>query len=235
MTRRVQNQIGGRGNIQVSQEIAIPLDTLLNDAADNLKERTFACADVKKKYIGNVTEITKWINQSRDDILKSTEYIMYPFRTLPEETSFQNADFIGALLETITLMTFSGIKFAFVDGHLNLRIEENQTSGLYYHSAGSNDLIDCFIRLIKCLKKTDAVLPNRMIFIILRCVGGESYLEAAQIKNILDASDIAGNDPYIKPLQNGTPKCVNLTGYMMKNCATLQEAEELVKGVMSHA
>lgn len=234
MTKRVQNQFGGSGNIQVLQEVAIPLDTLLNDAADNLKERTFACSDVKKKYIGNVTEIAKWINQSKEDILKNTEYIMYPFRTLPQETSFQNADFIGALLETITLMTFSGIKFSFADGHLNLRIEGDQTSGLYYHSAGSNNLIDCFIRLIKCLKKTDAVLPNRMIFIILRCVGGDSYLEAAQIKNILDASDIAGNDPYIKPLQDGTPKCVNLTSYMMENCTTLQEAETLVKRVMSH-
>ena len=228
-----QIQLGGTGNIQIQQQINISLSTLLNQTEDNLKQRSFACTDVKNSYVSLLAQLSAWIHNNNNDVYKATAFMMYPFKTLPEEGAFQNNDFIEALLETLTLIAFSDISYAFEEHHLNLRINGSQTCGMYYHSSGQNDLIDSFVRLIKSLKDRNTILPSGMIFIILRCIGRDSYLEPEKIKNILNISDILGNDPYIRPLQVGSPKCVNLTSYIINECQNLDEAKSVIRGVLS--
>lgn len=228
-----QLQIGGSGNTQYLQQVAVALSTLLNQTEENLQQRSFACHEVKSTYVGLLATLSGWINSNQNDIFKNTAFIMYPFKTLPEAGAFQNQDFVEALLETLTLIGFSGVAYSIESHHLNFRVNGSQTCGLYYHPSGQNDLVGSFVRLIKCLKDRNVILPESMTFIILRCIGGDSYLELDKIRNVLDASDILGNDPYIKPLQTGSPKCVNLTSYIIDKCTTLDEARVFIKGVLS--
>lgn len=228
-----QLQIGGSNNTQILQQVAVELSTLLNQASENLAQRSFACNEVKDAYVDLLSTLGGWIHEKEGEIFKNTAYMMYPFKMLPEKGAFQNQDFVEALLDTLSLIGFSDAAYNIENHHLNFRINGSQTCGLYYHPSGQNNLIDSFVRLVKCLKDRNVTLPDGMIFIILRCIGGDSYLEPDKIRNILDAQDILGDDPYIKPLKTGAPKCVNLTSYIINQCTTLEEAKSFIKGVFS--
>jgi hypothetical protein len=230
---QIQIQIGGKDNDQVLQQVAVALSTLLNQTEENLRQRSFACSEVKSTYIGLLARLSVWINNQESEIFKSTAFMMYPFKSVPEDGAFRSQDFVEAFLETLTLIGFSDVAYKIESDHLNFRVNGSQTCGLYYHPSGQNDLVGSFVRLVKCLKDRNVILPESMIFIILRCIGGDSYLEVDKIRNILDASDILGNDPYIKPLQTGSPKCVNLTSYIIDKCTTLDEAKDFIKGIIS--
>jgi hypothetical protein len=233
MTGQRQSQIGGSNNIQSITNVLVELSVLLNEIEGNLKQRSFASDDVKKVYVGLLAKMCSWIHTNETDLLKKIPYIMYPFKTLATKSDFQTNAFIEALLEALTLIAFSDINYTLEEHHLNLRLHGRQTCGLYYHPSGSNDLVDSFIRLVKALKEANATLPNGMIFIVLRCVGAESYLDPVKIKNILDSRDIFGADPYIKPLQGGSPKCVTLTSYVINKCTSVEEAKTYIKGILA--
>lgn len=228
----IQLQIGGGGNQQVIKEtIANSLGKLLNDAEERLQERSFASDEVKQKYSNLLSEQNLWIFQNKQNTFDATTYIVFPFKTLPEDEIFADQYFLESVLDALSIIAFSDFQCQIEHNHLNFRINGSQVFGVYYQR-GMYDLIDSFQRLIKSLKSKNVILPSGFIFIILNCMG-QSHLDSQKIKNIV--TDILGDDPYIRPLQTGMPKCVNITSYIIQDCQSVDAARTYIREVLSLA
>ena len=229
----IQIQIGGGSNQQVIQAtIANSLGKLLNDAEERLQERTFASDEVKQKYLHELSELNLWIFQNKQHTFDATTYIVYPFKTLPEDEIFADQYFLESVLDALSIIAFSDFQCQIEHNHLNFRINGSQVFGVYYRR-GMYDLIDSFQRLIRSLKSKNVILPSGFIFIILNCIGQQSQLDSEKINNIV--TDILGDDPYIRPLQTGMPKCVNITSYIIQDCQSVDAARTYIREVLSLA
>lgn len=224
-------QIGGSHNSQTIQQTSDSIGRLLNDAERHICDtRTFVSEEVKTEYLNKLSELNAWLFQNRQHTFDATRFILFPFKTLPEQETLRDAYFLGAILDTLTMVAFSDLSCEIIHQHLNTCIEGKPLYGIYYQ-VGLTKLISAFQRLIKCFHAKNIPLPYGFIFIILNCI--DEPIELEKIKNIVP--DIMGDSAFIKPLATGTPKCISLSSYVIENCQSVTEARDYVRELLSYA
>lgn len=225
-----QIQIGGCNNTQVIKQPAASIGKLLNAAEARLKERPFASDEVRGEYLKKLPEYSTWIFQNLQHTFDATRYMIYPFKTLPEEEILSDSYFLDSILDTLTIMAFSEFQCEIIHQHLNISLNGKRIYGVYYKQ-GLAELVSAFQRLIKCFKEKNINLPVGFIFIILNCAATE-MLDPEKVRNLVP--DILGDDTYIRPLQTGSPKCISLSSFVIQNCQSVQEAREYVTELLSN-
>lgn len=225
-----QFQFGGHGNIQILQQVAESFPRLLNQLEGYLKERGFESEEVKARYHEFLTQAITHLNDNKEHTFSNSRYIVFPFKTLPEDEILRNQAFLQSMLDTVTIMAFSEHEFEIREHRINIRINGKQIFGVYFQQ-GTFNLIENYTKLLRAMVESKEILPSEFVCIILNSIGEDRALDEQKIKNIV--TNIMGDSDYIRPLNQGNPKCINLTSYVIQQANSVEAAKQIVREVLS--
>lgn len=230
MPRILQVNIG-IGNKQTIVESQTPrsFKNLLNEVEKELNQRKFQSEEVKRKYIENLRFLLKKVDAEEQEFFELSQFVIYPFKTLPEKKDVQDASFLQCLIDALSILLFASDSFDFKHEYLNLSLKGKTLYGVYFNSA-LHDLKDNLVRLLSELGQRISHMPPNFHFMIANCMG-EHSLDENKIKRIV--TSITGPPTYIKPLVTGTHKCFSPTSYLINECENVQQAQERMWSFLS--
>lgn len=226
-TRQVQ--IGGVGNIQISQEIRASFASLLVRTSTGIKGRTFNSNEVRDHFFSKLDEIVQALGGDHEKALKESRYIVFPFQAIAVPESLQDTGYITSLLDTLTIIAFLECRFEILSNHINISIEDKHIFGIYY-TLGNLNLVDSYTRLLKAMIETRIAIPGSFVCLPLATNGADYSLEEGKINNIV--TNIYGDSDYIKPLKTGSPKCINLSSYIISEVASVDLAKQYIRRIL---
>lgn len=229
MAINLQFQLFGRGQSQViQQEIGQSLSALLVTVATSIKERTFASEEVREHFFTRIDEVTEFLNGNHQSTLDTSKYMVCPFQAIAVQENLRDQGYVRSMLDTLSVIAFTEPKFEVLANHINIKIADKNTFGMYYIQ-GQLNLVDSYTRLLKNMVDKKVPLPGAFVCIPLD-TSGEYTLEESKISNIV--TNIVGDSDYIKPLQSGKPKCVSLSSYIISEAQSLVDAQNYVREVL---
>lgn len=222
----MQIQFFGRGNTQIiQQEIAQSFARLLVTTSDALKQRTFRSTEVSDYLFGKIDQIITQLNEKEGNAHTISRFIVYPFKAIAIPEHLQESGYIRSMIDTLSIIALADCSFDFVEDHINVKIGEKHTFGIYY-TQGQLDLADSYTRILKNLSVQKVALPQAFVCIPLD-TSGAYLLDQTKINNIV--TSIVGESTYIKPIKDGNPKCLSLSSYIIQEAATVLEAKNHIR------
>ena len=225
MGTNFQIQIFGGGGTQIINQDTQSFSSKLVEVADLLKERTFISQEVQDGLFYCIDKVVQDLNANPEEVVKTSRYIVLPFRPISIPEILQDKEYIRSILETLSVIAFTELEFEVLENYVNIKIENKNTFGMYYEK-GHFNLIDSYVRLLKYISDKKVTIPSSFVCIPLN-TSGIYALDENRIKNIV--TDIFGNYDYIKPLQTGCPKCLSLSSYIINEAQSVEDAQACIK------